>query len=261
MSSIFAELRKEIPYRWKVQTSKQWGCECVAYIDARQVMDLLDDVMGPGNWQDEYRNVAGNVYCDLSIRIGDEWVSKSDCGTESTFESAKGQASDAFKRAAVKWGIGRFLYRLDSVRLKSVDLGNGKYAPADDNGRRIYNLTAYIRALQNKPETPKDPLPPEPKAQTTQPAPTIPKQGQGLSKIQTQQTTIQVSANLPAMNSQKEMIKTLMSDLGFSKNQFHAFWAGMRVEPSALNQGQANRAINELEKQKSERRQAMGVNA
>lgn len=146
---IFEALRREMPYKWKVQTAKQWGCECVAYVDARQVMDILDEVVGPGNWKDEYHDVSGNIYCTLHLRIDDEWVYKSDCGSESTFEKEKGQASDAFKRAAVKWGIGRFLYRLDTVRLKSIEAGSGKYAPADDNGRRIYNLTAYIRAMQN----------------------------------------------------------------------------------------------------------------
>lgn len=142
-------LKRQIPYKWKVQTAKQWGCECVAYVDARQVMDLLDEVLTPAGWQDSYREVAGNVYCDLSILVNGEWVTKSDCGSESNFEREKGQASDAFKRAAVKWGIGRFLYTLDTVRLKSIEGGNGKFNPADDNGRRIYNLTAFIRAMQN----------------------------------------------------------------------------------------------------------------
>ena len=150
-----SQLRKEIPYKWKVQTAKHWGCECVAYIDARQVMDLLDEVVGPQNWQDHYREVAGKVYCDLSIQVEEEWITKSDCGTASHFEAEKGQASDAFKRAAVKWGIGRFLYQLSTVRTKSIetgkdDRGNSRYYPADEHGQRIYNLTGYIHNLQSR---------------------------------------------------------------------------------------------------------------
>jgi hypothetical protein len=152
------ELTIEMPYKWKVQTAKQWGCECVAYVDARQVMDMLDEALGPENWQDHYREVAGNVYCDLKIKVDGEWVTKSDCGSESSFEKEKGQASDAFKRAAVKWGIGRFLYRLPMVKTKSVETGkdrnnNPKYGPADQDGRPIksWDLNDYCQAkVQSK---------------------------------------------------------------------------------------------------------------
>lgn len=143
----------DLPYKWKVQSAKHWGCECVAYIDARQVMDLLDRIVGPANWQDHYNEVAGKVYCTLAIKVGGEWVEKSDCGTASNFEAEKGQASDAFKRAAVKWGIGRFLYALDTVRTKSIesgkdDRGNPRFYPADESGNRIYNLSDYIYPRQ-----------------------------------------------------------------------------------------------------------------
>lgn len=136
-------LKKEIPYKWKVQTAKEWGCDCVAYIDARDVMDILDEVVGPENWQDSFREIGGKMYCTLSIKIGDTWVSKEDIGTPSNMDADKGEASDAFKRAAVKWGIGRFLYDLGIERVKSTPNGN-KFVPADEYGKRIYNLTEYI---------------------------------------------------------------------------------------------------------------------
>lgn len=172
------DLTIEIPYKWKVQTAKSWGCECVAYVDARQVMDLLDEALGPENWQDHYREVAGNVYCDLKIKVDGEWVTKSDCGSESSFEKEKGQASDAFKRAAVKWGIGRFLYRLPMVKTKSVETGkdrnnNPKYGPADQGGRPIksWDLNDYCQAkVQSKARSysPKAEAPkPEPLATNT----------------------------------------------------------------------------------------------
>lgn len=140
------ELHQARPeYKWRVQECKKHGCNCVAYVDARQVMDLLDQIVGPANWQDHYREVSGNVYCDLQIRVDGEWVTKSDCGSESNIEAEKGQASDAFKRAAVKWGIGRFLYSLDIIRIKEViDIGNNKFAPAFD-GKRIWDVTKHIR--------------------------------------------------------------------------------------------------------------------
>ena len=42
------------------------------------------------------------------------WVWKSDGAGATDFEGAKGAFSDSFKRAAVHWGIGRYLYDLDA---------------------------------------------------------------------------------------------------------------------------------------------------
>lgn len=92
------------------KTRKGPGGTMLDYIDARQVMDRLDDVVGPDKWQDEYHEVKGNLFCRIGIKIDGEWVWKGDVGKPTAIESIKGEASDAFKRAAVKWGIGRFLY-------------------------------------------------------------------------------------------------------------------------------------------------------
>jgi hypothetical protein len=87
----------------------------LAYIDARDVMDRLDAVCGPAHWQDRYvETEKGRIICTLSIRIQGEWIEKSDGAGDSDVESEKGAISDALKRAAVKWGIGRYLYDLDS---------------------------------------------------------------------------------------------------------------------------------------------------
>lgn len=83
----------------------------LAYIDARDVMRRLDEVCGPENWQDEYPWSDGKrVVCRLGIRIGDEWIWKTDGAGDTDMEGEKGALSDAFKRSAVKWGIGRYLY-------------------------------------------------------------------------------------------------------------------------------------------------------
>jgi len=87
------------------------------YIDARCVMDRLDDVVGADNWQDVYESLpTGCVTCKLSIRIGGEWVTKMDVGAPSDqpdpCDRQKAAFSDALKRAAVKWGVGRYLYSL-----------------------------------------------------------------------------------------------------------------------------------------------------
>ena len=75
-------------------------------------MRLLDEVVGATNWKREHELINGNLFCTVSIWDDEkkEWVSKQDVGVESNTEKEKGQASDAFKRACVNWGIGRELY-------------------------------------------------------------------------------------------------------------------------------------------------------
>jgi hypothetical protein len=73
-------------------------------------MDRLDEI-GAENWQDQYVDrVDGSVRCGLSILVEGEWVTKWDVGSASDIEPEKGAYSEAFKRAAVKWGVGRDLY-------------------------------------------------------------------------------------------------------------------------------------------------------
>lgn len=142
------ELKKEIPFKFKPQSVKFGRAVIVTYIDARDVQDTLDDVCGPENWQNEYTTIDGNLYCKIGINVqGTGWVYKSDCGTESNMEKEKGQSSDAFKRAAVQWGVGRFLYRQKMIELKTADY-KGKEKPCTDDGKILWNndeITAYIR--------------------------------------------------------------------------------------------------------------------
>lgn len=98
--------------------------KCLAYITNRAIMHRLDEVVGIGNWKNEYRpwqivkDVKGkDVYsqiCSLSLRIEGEWIAKEDGADCSEMEPVKGGLSDAMKRAAYQWGIGRYLYDLDS---------------------------------------------------------------------------------------------------------------------------------------------------
>ncbi len=84
----------------------------LAYIDARDAMQRLDAVCGPANWQCRYP-FAG--CCEVGIKIDNEWVWKANGAGETDIEGKKGQYSDAFKRAAVLWGIGQYLYDLPNV--------------------------------------------------------------------------------------------------------------------------------------------------
>lgn len=80
----------------------------LAYIDARDVMKRLDDVCGD-KWQCDY---PFEGCCRIGIKIDDEWVWRSNGAGETQVEGEKGRYSDAFKRAAVLWGVARYLYYL-----------------------------------------------------------------------------------------------------------------------------------------------------
>jgi hypothetical protein len=91
----------------------------LVYVDARAIQDRLDEVLGVAGWQDEYECLPdGSVVCKLRLRLGSEWITKSDVGgpSEQPDEGDRRKAafSDALKRAAVKFGIGRYLYRMKS---------------------------------------------------------------------------------------------------------------------------------------------------
>ena len=135
MSDIFAALRAEFPREavsWRAQSMKADGTSAMAlaYIDARDVMNRLDEVCGPGGWQDRYEFHGARTVCYLSVRdqMGD-WITKADGAGDTDVEAEKGGISDAFKRAAVKWGIGRYLYDLDApwVPCESYERGGKKY--------------------------------------------------------------------------------------------------------------------------------------
>ena len=121
MSKILEKLKKptdksEIKYRVGTVYDKQNGkATILSYVDARYVQDILDNVVGPENWENRFYEAKGALFCEISINLGDCKISKSDCGTESDIAPAKGEASDAFKRAAVMFGIGRDLYSCETL--------------------------------------------------------------------------------------------------------------------------------------------------
>ena len=102
--------------KFKAQTVSGNRALAVAFVDARVVQDRLDEVLGVLNWQDSYEPLPdGSVICRLKIRIGVEWIAKEDVGGQSEQpdegDRRKAAFSDALKRTAVKFGVGRYLYR------------------------------------------------------------------------------------------------------------------------------------------------------
>jgi len=103
--------------KFKPQIVKNNRALAMGYIDARLIQDRLDDVLGVENWQDKYDFLPdGSVVCRLRLKLGGRWITKTDVGSPSeqpdSGDRVKAAVSDALKRAAVKFGIGRYLYRL-----------------------------------------------------------------------------------------------------------------------------------------------------
>lgn len=99
----------------RVAQCKNNGCSVLLYKTARTDADLLDETVGAEHWQNDFKLVDGVLYG--GIGIDDVW--KWDAGTESNTEAEKGRASDAFKRAGFKWGIGRELYSAPFIWITS----------------------------------------------------------------------------------------------------------------------------------------------
>lgn len=149
------QLKKKIPYKYKLQQFKNGKAIIVAYIDARDAMNLLDEVVGPENWQNKFEVINNNLYCHVGIKCGEEWIWKSDCGIESQRDAEKGEASSSFKRACVHWGIGRFLYSTGIIELPTKKYKD-KEKVASHEGDILWNvddITNYINSGKTTKKT------------------------------------------------------------------------------------------------------------
>lgn len=153
INKILTELRRPFPavsVKQKIQTSNEYGALVVSYIDSRNVSERLNFVC-PEAWSDEYRLTGPDskplgVQCSLVLRIGDELIRREDVGVgdeSSSMGGIKILYSDAFKRAAVKLGIGAFLYTLPATKLKPEHL----WYP-ESNGQKQWKKARFTRETE-----------------------------------------------------------------------------------------------------------------
>ena len=95
------------------------GIVLLLYKTARTDANLLDETVGVFDWQNDFKLIDGVLYGGIGIRTSEGFVWKWDAGTESNTEAEKGRASDSFKRAGFKWGIGRELYTAPFIWISS----------------------------------------------------------------------------------------------------------------------------------------------
>ena len=127
----------------------------LTYIDARYVQDTLAKVVGPEYWNNKFIEIKGNLFCEITISMDGHSVSKMDCGVESNVEKQKGEASDAFKRAAVMFGIGRDLYSSETL-FADLEKKRGKWTLPF--GWKPHNATPdkYNEVIPKKEDKPKN---------------------------------------------------------------------------------------------------------
>ena len=156
------DLAKPFPAKdieWRIQSSGKndkgiWAM-CLAYVTNRAIMDRLDEVCGPENWKNDFAPAPeGGILCGISIKCGDEWVTKWDGAENTQVEAIKGGLSSAMKRAGSQWGIGRYLYNLDTGWADIAT--NGKFpAKTKDNTWFKWNppaLPSWALPEGTKPE-------------------------------------------------------------------------------------------------------------
>lgn len=149
MGKKFRELKaEEIDVRIGqcIATSKWEGVSLLLYKNARVDMDILDETVGADYWQRDHKVINDNLYCAVGIWNDTlrDWVWKTDCGVESNTEKEKGEASDAFKRACVNWGIGRELYTAPKNMLIACELDDKKKKPKDKKLKFSVSEIEYI---------------------------------------------------------------------------------------------------------------------
>lgn len=141
----------------------------VAYIDARDVQDRLDAVIGPGGWSFELEPlvVDGGELRVARGRLTVYGIGKDDVGMASNTDPSKGCASDAMKRAAVLWGIGRYLYDIPAVRVSVDEKGNLTDATRAQLAASLRRRAVRDASHDAAPEEP--PVPAQTPAQDAQP--------------------------------------------------------------------------------------------
>ena len=151
---------------WRVQQSgfskqgKPWAM-VLAYMDNRAVQERFDEVFGIAGWKNEFKTAPdGGTLCGISVKFGDEWVTKWDGAENTQVEAVKGGLSGSMKRAAVQWGVGRYLYDLPtSFAQTSLE--------KTDGWNKVFDKKAGKNFWWNNPQLPSWALPQNSKVQNT----------------------------------------------------------------------------------------------
>lgn len=160
MNDLEKKLQAPFPpneIEWRIgrsgrKNNKVWAT-ALAYVSNRAIMNRLDEVFGCGFWENQYKEWHNDSQiCGISVYFQsvNKWVTKWDGADNTNFEGTKGGLSDSMKRAAVQWGIGRYLYNLEETFLSDGEISDSKqkgfnYAKGKDSQGEY---TFYWKDLQ-----------------------------------------------------------------------------------------------------------------
>jgi biotin carboxyl carrier protein len=159
---VIKRLREPFPFEEveaKIQTTNAEKTKGMAvfYLDSRAIQKRLDETVDAMNWSNEFSSWHNNAQlCSISIYNDErgEWVSKKDGAENSDIEPIKGGLTDAFKRAAVLWGIGRYLYQIDGVWVEIEQRGKGYYIKDSQQSKLKTIYEAAVKKVFGAPAKP-----------------------------------------------------------------------------------------------------------
>ncbi|EOO24919.1 hypothetical protein COL26_06365 [Bacillus thuringiensis] len=133
MTNIMESLQAEFPVEqlgWKItntfESQGRFFAFIAPFVDARAIQDRFDEVFGIDNWQVSYEKWGEKATkCTISVFLNERWISKEDGSEESDYSSVKGGFSNSLKRAAVLWGVGRYLYNVKPSKVELSTRSNG----------------------------------------------------------------------------------------------------------------------------------------
>ncbi|EEL25748.1 MULTISPECIES: Rad52/Rad22 family DNA repair protein [Bacillus] len=133
MTNIMESLQAEFPVEqlgWKIintfESHGRFFAFVAPFVDARAIQDRFDEVFGIDNWQVSYEKWGEKATkCTISVFLNERWISKEDGSEESDYSSVKGGFSNSLKRAAVLWGVGRYLYNVKPTKVELSTCSNG----------------------------------------------------------------------------------------------------------------------------------------
>ncbi|TKI14476.1 hypothetical protein FC696_07910 [Bacillus wiedmannii] len=133
MTNIMESLQAEFPFEqlgWKIthtfESQGRFFAYVAPFVDARAIQDRFDEVFGIDKWQVSYEKWGEKATkCTISVFLNERWISKEDGSEESDYSSVKGGFSNSLKRAAVLWGVGRYLYNIKPSKVELSTRSNG----------------------------------------------------------------------------------------------------------------------------------------
>jgi hypothetical protein len=143
--------QKKVARQTNNPSAKATKGQLLAYVDARDVMERLDKACGFDGWQCRYPLADnGLLICEVGIKINGDWHWRANGAGDTQVEAEKGKCSDAFKRAAVLWGIGRYLYGLEASWVDLDEYGKWQNDPQLPEWALPRGFLAALQAEKDK---------------------------------------------------------------------------------------------------------------